>query len=82
MRDTHIYVANARHSRLPLKIRTRDNELPSPATQAEMAVRPKERLAEIQLAVEQDLAKRKEKDQKWEDYTDVRVRFIGCSHTC
>ena len=71
--DTWLYVANAHHSRLPLKIRTRDNELPSPAAHTDMVIRPKERLAEIQLSIEQDLAKRKEKDQKWEDYVDVRV---------
>ena len=42
---------------------------------AYMVIRPKERLAEIQLSIGQDLAKWKEKDQKWEDYVDVRVQF-------
>ncbi|KAH9935624.1 uncharacterized protein B0H18DRAFT_976555 [Fomitopsis serialis] len=58
-------------ARIPLKLRTRDNgELPSPVAHAEMVIRPKERQAQIQHQIEQDLAKRKEKDQKWEDYVD------------
>ena len=79
-RRAWLLVANARHSRLPLKIRTRDNELPSPAAHAETAIRPKERLEEIQAAIIQDIAKRKEKDQKWEDYVDVRILFTFRSH--
>jgi len=44
-----------------------------------MVIRPKERQAQIQHQVEQDLAKRKEKDQKWEDYVDVRTLIAVCT---
>lgn len=60
------------HSRIPLKLRTRDNgELGSPIGHQEAQIRPKERQTQIQSQVEQELAKRKEKDHHWEDAIDV-----------
>ncbi|CCM00001.1 uncharacterized protein FIBRA_02026 [Fibroporia radiculosa] len=58
-------------ARIPLKLRTRDNgELGSPNGHQEPQIRPKERQAQIQSQIEQELAKRKEKDHHWEDSID------------
>ncbi|KAH9839378.1 enhancer of polycomb-like-domain-containing protein [Rhodofomes roseus] len=58
------------NARIPLRLRTRDNgDMLSPVAH-EAAIKPKERQAHIQQLVDQDLARRKEKDQKWEDHTD------------
>ena len=60
------------YSRIPLKLRTRDNgELSSPIMH-EPQIRPKERQAQIQKEIEQDMARRKEKDHQWEDAIDVK----------
>ncbi|EMD31875.1 hypothetical protein CERSUDRAFT_119155 [Gelatoporia subvermispora B] len=57
--------------RIPLKLRTRDNaETASPVTHAEPQIKPKERQAMIQSQIEQELARRKEKDQRWDDVVD------------
>ncbi|EKM52072.1 uncharacterized protein PHACADRAFT_212666 [Phanerochaete carnosa HHB-10118-sp] len=57
--------------RLPIKLRTtRDPaEYGSPTTQ-EPIMPPKERLALIRAQVEQELAKRKERDQSWDNVVD------------
>lgn len=61
------------HSRIPLKLaRPRENgDLASPTTYTEPPIRPKERLAQIQSQIEDELSQRKEKDHGWEDATDV-----------
>ncbi|OCH93358.1 hypothetical protein OBBRIDRAFT_328810 [Obba rivulosa] len=57
--------------RIPLKLRTRDNaDTASPITLVEPQIKPKERQAMIQSQIEQELARRKEKDQRWEDLVD------------
>ncbi|KAI0944834.1 hypothetical protein AcW1_001669 [Taiwanofungus camphoratus] len=57
--------------RIPLRLRTRDNgELASPVAHAEPTIRPKERLAQIQSQIEQEMARRREKDHGWEDAID------------
>lgn len=53
-----------------LKIRARDNDAGSPVVAAEAVIRPKERLALINAAVERDLAKRKERDHGYEDVVE------------
>ncbi|KZT10653.1 uncharacterized protein LAESUDRAFT_343366 [Laetiporus sulphureus 93-53] len=56
--------------RIPLKLRTRDNgEISSPIMH-EPQIRPKERQAQIQKEIDQDMARRKEKDHQWEDAID------------
>ncbi|KZT72208.1 hypothetical protein DAEQUDRAFT_705986 [Daedalea quercina L-15889] len=70
-------------ARLPLKLRTPHNgELPSSVAHAETVIRPKERQTQIQLQVEQDMAKRKEKDQKWEDHVDSPYQPPPLPYSC
>ncbi|KAF7800350.1 hypothetical protein EIP86_011600 [Pleurotus ostreatoroseus] len=55
--------------RLPLKLRTpRETEFGSPIIEPMM--KPKDRYAQIQAAIDQELAKRKQEDHGWEDLID------------
>ena len=61
-------------SRASLKLRhpPRENgDVGSPVAQPTPVVRPKERCAAIQSAVEYEMQRLKEKDKSWEDATDV-----------
>ncbi|KAI0793285.1 enhancer of polycomb-like-domain-containing protein [Abortiporus biennis] len=55
--------------RIPLKLRTRENGEFSPITQEPM-MKPKERHDLIQKQIDQEMAKKKEKDRFWEDAID------------
>ncbi|KAF9221104.1 hypothetical protein BS17DRAFT_797325 [Gyrodon lividus] len=54
-----------------LKFRARDSGDPgSPSTQAEAAIRPRERLSLINAVIERDLTRRKERDHGYEDVVE------------
>lgn len=62
--------------RIPIKLRTRDPaEYGSPATQ-EPIMPPKERFALIKSQIDQDIAKRKERDASWDNVIDVSIILL------
>jgi enhancer of polycomb-like protein len=63
-------------SRLPLKIRSRDNngELVSPTPHHDAVVRPKERNAAIVAQIDREIARIKDRDHHWEDGAEVSHR--------
>ncbi|KAF7798750.1 hypothetical protein EIP86_009975 [Pleurotus ostreatoroseus] len=68
---------NFSSGRLPLKLRTpRETEFGSPIIEPMM--KPKDRYAQIQAAIDQELAKRKQEDHGWEDLIDVRTSMSTC----
>ena len=66
-------------SRPALKLRhpPRENgEVGSPVAQPTPVIRPKERCAAIQSAIEAEMQRQKEKDKSWEDAVDVSNGFV------
>lgn len=56
-----------------VKIRTRESGDSGTPLQSEAAIRPRERLALVNAAIERDLARRKERDHGYEDVLEVRL---------
>ncbi|OSX65465.1 hypothetical protein POSPLADRAFT_1167718, partial [Postia placenta MAD-698-R-SB12] len=57
-----------------------NGDLASPTTHTEPPIRPKERWAQIQSQIEDELSQRKEKDHGWEDATDNPYQPSPVSH--